>query len=324
MFLNKRMAPAELMHYQALEIRKKLNKDEQTKMFNLEKGFAGEKLYDKIFNEIGHENVYVLRDVYLKIGKVLTQYDSIIVTNNGVSVNEIKNLSGDYEYKGNKWYKNASHMENNPYVQLSRAESKLIKLSNDTPISFQVDGKVIFMNDDFRFSAEDKNIENQTIMINYLRNYFREYKAERLNENAKKIVLLIRDTVAKNSYFVEHANITKLKRGLYCGSCKQFDLAKGQFQFICNSCGSVESYETHIVRAISDHKYLFSNQPITKQSLLHLIDYQVHTTTVSKFLRKYCNQDNKGKASTHIFKFYDSVTALSEIRKRQRYKDKVH
>ena len=69
MFLNKRMAPAELMHYQALEIRKKLNKDEQNKMCNLEKGFAGEKLYDKIFNEIGHENVYVLRDVYLKIEK---------------------------------------------------------------------------------------------------------------------------------------------------------------------------------------------------------------------------------------------------------------
>lgn len=130
--------------------------------------------------------------------------------------------------------------------------------------------------------------------------------------------------MAKNSYFVEHADITKRKFGLYCGSCKQFDLAKGQFQFICNSCGSVESYETHIVRAISDHKYLFSNQPITKQSLLHLIDCQVHTTTVSKFLRKYCNQENKGKASTHMFKFYDSVTALSEIRKRQRYKDKVH
>lgn len=324
MFLNKRMAPAELMHYQALEIRKELDTEEQAKMFNLEKGFVGEKLYDKILSEIGHENTYVLRDVYLKIGKVLTQYDSIIVTNNGVSVNEIKNLSGDYKYSGNRWYKNGRHMENNPYIQLSRAESKLIKLSIDTSINFQVDGKVIFMNDDFRFSTEDENIENQTIMINYLRNYFREYKAERLNENAKKIALLIRNTVAENSYFLEHADITKLKRGLYCGSCKQFDLTKGKFQFICNSCNAVESYETHIVRAISDYKYLFSNQPMTKQSLLHLIDYQVHTTTVSKFLRKYCNKYNKGKASIHIFRFSDSVTALSEIRQKQRYKDKIH
>lgn len=324
MFLNKRLAPAELMHYQALKIRKELSKEEKAKMFNLEKGFYGEKLYDKIFSEIGHENVYILRDVYLKIGKVLTQYDSIIVTTNGVSVNEIKNLSGDYEYKGNKWFKNDRHMESNPYIQLSRAESKLIKLSNESSMNFQVEGKVVFMNDDFRFSTEDKNIENQTIMLNYLRNYLREHKDEPLDENAKEIELLLRNAVADNSYFVEHADINKLKRGLYCGSCKQFDLTKGKFQFICNRCDSVESYETHIVRAISDHKYLFSNQPITKQSLLHLIDYQVHTTTVSKFLKKYCNKDNKGKASIHNFKFYDSVTALSEIRKRQRYKDKIY
>src|SRR5690625_4985648 len=99
MFLNKRKMSVELLHYEALSSRSVLSSKERYTMKRLKKGYEGECLYDQIFEEIGHDNIYIIRDVYLKIDKSDTQYDSIIITENRIVVNEIKNYTGDYRYE---------------------------------------------------------------------------------------------------------------------------------------------------------------------------------------------------------------------------------
>lgn len=323
MFLNYREKPFALFYYISISARRELTKNEKFQMDNLRKGFEGECLYDEIFNTIGHENLYVLRDLYLNINQSVTQYDSIIVMNNRVVVNEVKNLSGDYRYEDNSWYKNKKQMENDPFIQLSRAKSRLINLRQKNFLDFEVNGNIIFPNDDFRFVSDNENVQSQAVMRSEMKNYFRTFKQEETGNNAKKIVQLIKSTIVENNNLPELVDITQLKRGLYCRSCISYNLLKGKFQFKCSECGSIESYETHLLRAMFDYKYLFPNQCMTRQSLLHLINYQINKNTVFYALKKHCHIFKKGNNTSYTLKYNDLDKKLMKIKTFQRYKDKI-
>ena len=323
MFLNKRLMSPEFLYYKALEKRTELYFEEKRNLYNIEKGFDGECLYDKIFDEVGHENVYILRDLHLKAGKSITQFDSIVISIDRVVVNEIKNYSGDYIYENNVWYRNGKQLKDNAHIQLSRAKGKIIQLRDEAGLHFNVEGAVIFTGDDFRLTTESDYIWSETVVRNQLRNYFRQFKDDRIGGKAKSIVRHIKNAIAENPYFEEEADISRLQRGLYCGECGSFELIKGRFQYTCASCGSIESNETHLLRAMSDHKFLFYNQPITKQSMLHLIDYQISEDGVYRFLKKHCHINLMGKKTTYTFKYYHWEEMIAEIKHNQRYKDKI-
>lgn len=323
MFLNKRLMSPEFLYYKALEKRTELDFEERRHLYNIQKGFDGECLYDKILDEIGHESVYILRNLYLKAGKSITQFDSIVISMDRVAVNEIKNYSGDYHYENNTWYRNGKQLKDNAHIQLSRAKGKIIQLRDEAGLHFNVEGAVIFTGDDFRLTTESDYIWSETVIRNQLRNYFRQFKDDRISDKAKSIVRHIKNAIAENPYFEEKADLSRLQRGLYCGKCESFDLRKGRFQFACASCGAIESNETHLLRAMSDHKFLFYNQPITKQSILHLIDNQISEDVVYRFLKKYCHTNLMGKKTTYTFKYYDWEEPIAEIKQNQRYKDKI-
>ncbi|MBF0754614.1 NERD domain-containing protein [Jeotgalicoccus nanhaiensis] len=323
MFLNKRLMSPEFLYYKALEKRTELDFEERRNLYNIQKGFDGECLYDKILDEIGHESVYILRNLYLKAGKSITQFDSIVISMDRVAVNEIKNYSGDYHYENNTWYRNGKQLKDNAHIQLSRAKGKIIQLRDEAGLHFNVEGAVIFTGDDFRLTTESDYIWSETVIRNQLRNYFRQFKDDRISDKAKSIVRHIKNAIAENPYFEEKADLSRLQRGLYCGKCESFDLRKGRFQFACASCGAIESNETHLLRAMSDHKFLFYNQPITKQSILHLIDNQISEDVVYRFLKKYCHTNLMGKKTTYTFKYYDWEEPIAEIKQNQRYKDKI-
>lgn len=323
MFLNYREKPFALFYYVAISARRELTKNEKFQMDNLIKGFEGECLYDEIFNTVGHENLYVLRDLYLNINNSVTQYDSIIVTNNRVVVNEIKNLSGDYRYEDNGWYKNNRQMENDPFIQLSKGRSRLISLSQKSPLDFQVDGNIIFTNDDFSFISDNEGLQSQAVLRSQLKKYFRSFKQEAVGNNAKELVQLIKSTIVENPKLPEPVDITQLKRGLYCRDCISYNLLKGKFQFKCSECGSIESYETHLLRAMFDHKYLFPNQRMTRQSLLHLINYEINKNTVFYALKKHCHILKQGNNTSYTLKYSNLDKQLVKIRNIQRYKDKI-
>ncbi|MEK4554931.1 nuclease-related domain-containing protein [Jeotgalicoccus sp. FSL K6-3177] len=93
MFLNPRLKSHDLLFYDALEKRTELTKHENRRHAAALKGFEGECLYDEIFNDVGHDDVLVYRDLYLKIGESVTQYDALVIDDEGIVVNEIKNYT---------------------------------------------------------------------------------------------------------------------------------------------------------------------------------------------------------------------------------------
>lgn len=323
MFLNSREKPIELLYYIALSKRKELTNNEKYQLSNLEKGFEGESLYDEIFDFIGHDNLYIIRDLYLHINNSVTQYDSIIVMDNRIVVNEVKNLTGDYRYDNNSWYKNNRQMESDPFIQLNRAKNKIVSLGNKSSLDFYTDSKVIFPNDDFNFTSDNEKMHNQAVMRTQLKNYFRSFRNETIGDNAKNIVQLIKNSITSKPDTADFINISELKHGLYCGHGSSFNLLKGKFQFKCSDCGSIESYETHLVRAMFDYKYLFPSHPMTRLSLLQLIDYKINKNTVFCALKKHCCSVKKGNSTYYTLKYSNFNQQLSVIRSTQRYKDKI-
>lgn len=323
MFLNYREKPFALFYYVAISVRRELTRNEKFQMENLIKGFEGECLYDEILNTVGHENLYVLRDLYLNINNSVIQYDSIIVMNNRIVVNEVKNLNGDYRYENNGWYKNNKQMESDPFIQLSRGKSRLINLRQKSSWDFEVDGNIIFTNDDFSFVSDNEGMQSQAVMRSRLKKYFRSFKQEAVGNNAKEVVQLIKSAIVDNPKLPEPVDITQLKRGLYCGNCISYNLFKGQFQFVCEDCGSIESYETHLLRAMFDYKYLFPNQLMTRHSLLHLLNYEINKNTVFYALKKHCHILKNGNQTSYTLKYSNFDKELVKIRNTQRYKDKI-
>lgn len=102
MLISQRKISKELAYYRALGWRSRLSAEEAKKLSALERGYNGECIYDAVFDEIGHGSVFVFRDIYLGLEDSVAQYDALIVSDAGITVNEIKNYSGFYRVEKDK------------------------------------------------------------------------------------------------------------------------------------------------------------------------------------------------------------------------------
>lgn len=321
MFINERKKSHELIFYDALNARTELSEAERIKFNAVRRGYEGESLYDIILDEVRHSESYVYRDVYLKIDNSITQYDTLLINDDGIVVNEIKNFKGQCRIENEQWYNGNFLIPDDPFIQLNRAIGKLRRISNSSRGGFNISGKLIFPNEYFTLNIDNEDAWDKVVLRSGLRNYFHSFKNGSAGRRADYIMKLLSNLVVENPYFKADVDFNRLKLGLYCGKCNSFDLSKDRFHLMCNRCSSTESNETHLLRALSDYKFLFYNQPMTRNSFLKFIDYKIHFKAVSRFLLKYCHRVNKGTKTTYSFKYYDFDEALSKANVHIRYKD---
>ena len=321
MFLNPRLKSHDLLFYDALEKRTELTKHENRRHAATLKGFEGECLYDEIFNDVGHGDVLVYRDLYLKIGESVTQYDALVIDDEGIAVNEIKNYTGDYKVEGGDWYRAGRRISEDPVAQLNRAVGKLIGLRNAANSSFRVSGKLIFPSDDFYLHTDDNSLWSKIVVRSDLRRYFRQFRGGKIGNKSQFIVRLLSEHIAENPYFKSDVDETRLRKGVYCGNCRSFNLEKSRYHLICKHCGSKESNETHLLRAMSDYKILYYGKAMTRNSLLEFIDGKIHWKAVSRALLKHCFINKNGVSTTYHFKYKNFEDALSKADCHIKYKD---
>lgn len=321
MFLNDRKKSAELLYYEALNARSVLSNDERKKYDYLKKGYVGECEYDQILDNVGHENLFVYRDIYLKINDVITQYDTLLINDDGVVVNEVKNYSGDYLYKTGNWYKSNYQLSEDPIIQVKRAANKIIKISKPNTQSINVNNKVVFVNDDFFLESDDDRIWNQICVRSNLRRYLRSMKRGQLGKKSSFHVENINNYIVEEPYFKSEINFERLKLGLYCSQCGSFNLDKKRFHFKCNKCGYLESSENYLLRTMSEFKFLFYKQPMTKSALMKLVDNQISSSVMEKGLKKFCAIKGMSVKSNYTFKFYSFEEANQYYYDKLRYKN---
>ena len=325
MFLTARKLPEELLHYYALKHRSVLASKQFDKLHRLERGVEGERVYDLILDEAGHGNLYIFRDLYLLIEGSVTQYDTLIVSESGIIVNEIKNFTGDYQVKGSIWTRNrGTPLSDDPSSQLRRGVGKLMKLRSDVRFNFKVDGKLIFPNESFRLFTSDDQVWNQTVLRADFRRYFTGFYNEYSGEGASSIADIIERHIVPNPYFKKRVEFDSVRHGLYCGGCGSFKLEKQHFHLLCMACGSRESNETHLLRSMSDFKFLFGNLEMTSTRLMEFTGGMVNYRTVYDTLKNHCCIDKKGNHTVYRFKYYDFNEAMIKTADKKRYKDHIN
>ena len=323
MFINERTKPHDLLLYEALSARTALTKEEFRKFKTYKNGYEGELMYDELFDSIGHNNVLIYRDVFLKIDNSVTQYDSLIISDKGIISNEIKNFTGNCTVRNGNWFRGDYPVPSNAFSQLNRALGKLMELRNSAKADFNISGKLVFPNDTFTFHSDDQSNWDKMILRSGIRDYFHQFNQAGITtgNKAQYISRLISERIVDNTYFNPQTDKTRLKFGLYCGNCGSFNLNKKRFHLTCNKCGSTECNETHLLRAMSDYKFLFYNQSMTRNNLLEFIDNDIPVHTISRFLSKHCFQHKNGNISNYTFKYFDFDDATQKADAYIRYKD---
>lgn len=322
MLITKRKVSRELLYYRALSFRSRLNAEESKKLSVLERGYAGECIYDEVFEDVGHGTVFVFRDIYLGIEDSVAQYDSLIVSDAGVTVNEIKNYSGFYRVENGKWFAGSFEVPDDPAVQLKRAMNKLLRLKYIHSLNFGIEGRVVFPHIDFRLNYDDPGMRAKLVMRAELRDYLKQFKNEYAGSYAERIADAVSAHIIDNPYFDKSADFDLVRKGLYCGNCGSFEVTDNHFYMRCGGCESLEKKETHLLRAISDFSTLFSNERMTKKRMMEFINYKISSRTALRMLEKYCVRIKNGPRTYYKFKYHDFNEAYYKNEELYRYKDK--
>ncbi|CDZ99527.1 Nuclease-related domain protein [Jeotgalicoccus saudimassiliensis] len=324
MFITIRKKPEELLFLNALGRRTALSVYDADKLNRLEIGMTGEREYDRIFGDAGHNGLYIYRDIYLKIENSVTQYDTLIISESGIVVNEIKNFTGDYRVAGSMWTREGSGpVPDDALSQLRRAVGKLMRLGTAHGMNFDVSGKLVFPNESFRLFSNEENVWKQVVLRVDLRQYFGGFRNEYSGTYASQVADIIERHIVPNPYFKQRVEFDSVRHGLYCGGCGSFKLEKHQFHLRCQTCGSRESNETHLVRAMSDFKYLFGPLEMTSRRMTEFTGGMVNYRTVLRALAKYCYSHGQKKSTSYEFKYYDFEEAMIKERSNRKYKDYI-
>src|SRR5690625_2174379 len=131
MYVTERRQSENLVYLEMLAKRAELDGKEKRALERYRSGFEGEREYDAVLDAVGHGSLYVFRDIWLGIGDGKVQLDALIVADNMLIVNEVKNYSGNYSYEEGVWRVRGRQISEDPVSQVSTAANKLLRLRYD-------------------------------------------------------------------------------------------------------------------------------------------------------------------------------------------------
>lgn len=299
-FLTERSKSNELKYLEALSIRAQLTETESKTLNRLQKGFEGEKRYDKIFDEAGHDKISIFRDIWIKADKSLTQIDSLIVSDDVVVINEIKNYSGQYTYENNVWHVGNIQISDDPIIQSKRASSKLIKIFRENHTNVTVDSNVIFPNPYFILTTNDEFCNASVIKRDRLKIYMRSLNRLSSGRDSHEVVQLIESYSVPEPLHRTDTEFSRLKTGRYCVHCNAYELDSYRGFTICRNCHGRMSNKLHVLTAVRDFQLLFHNGQITTAVIQKILNGEISYSTIQRNLRTYCTPVDHGRSRTYV------------------------
>ena len=302
MFLTERYKSNEHIYLETLSKRAILTKEEEKKLSWLKRGFEGEQLYDRIFDEVGHGNLNIFRDIWIQADKSLTQIDALIITDETVFINEIKNYSGNYKYENNTWQIGNIQISDDPIIQAKRASSKLIKKFLQNKISVNIDFNIIFPNPYFILSTEDSYCRSKTIKRELMKQYFRNINQLSSWNNTNHLIQIIKDHIVPEPKYILETDPSRLTFGRQCLKCASFDFTSNRYSTTCNICNHKSANKDHVLSAIRDYNILFSSENIKSRDIRMFIDNEVSRSTIKRHIKEICLLNNRGRHAAYTIK----------------------
>ena len=296
MFITERNRSKQHAYFETLSGRADLDRKEAADLGRYRSGYSGECEYDSVLDAVGHDNLFVFRDIWLRVGGAEVQFDALIVADNVLIANEIKNYSGNYSYENGVWRVRGQQISEDPVSQLSRAAGKLVKLRNESGFQFDIEKEIIFINPYFIFGGDAGDGgaggsggggARQFIMRNRLKQYFRSLGNHTSGRSAKILSEEIAGRIVADPYPVPETDCGRLRLGANCFKCGSFDVEMKRFVSVCRGCGYAETVERLVVRTVVDFAVLFPGEEVTKKKISDFLDGSVDLQRVQRLMKKY-------------------------------------
>jgi hypothetical protein len=134
-----------------------LSTKEKQYYINLEKGYEGEKKFEKLLeNQL--RDFLILSDLLLEKNNTVFQIDSTLIFQKKIHLFEVKNYEGDFYIEKDIWYSRSGTEINNPLEQLKRSESLFRRLLQDLRLTLPVEAHLIFINPEFTLYQAPMNL----------------------------------------------------------------------------------------------------------------------------------------------------------------------
>lgn len=302
MLLKSRSESDELMAMRYLSTRLDLPEKEKFHYSILEKGYEGEVKFDQLTETLSEER-FIINDLLFEVNNSHFQIDSLIISQEGIHLLDIKNFEGDYYLESDKFFSRATDREyKNPIIQLKRSETLFRQLLQNLKFNYVVEPFVIFINPEFTLyrAPMDQPIILPTQVNRFLRDLNKTPST--LSDGHRRLAqTLISLHQTKNPFAkLPRFDYDELHKGMYCKACGSFLLYKKNNGFVCGRCGVSESLEAAILRSVREFKLLFPERKITTQSIYEWCKTDLSMRTFIRILKK--NYTTVGKSKNTYYK----------------------
>lgn len=267
MLLKSRKESENLLLYRSLFLRASLCEKDVSHYHHLEKGYAGELLFDQYVSTLTNEFL-LLNDVLLDFGNNLFQMDSLAIFQESVLLFEIKNFEGDFFVRGDRWYTLSDKEIKNPLEQLQRSESLLRRFLQEHGCMLPIEPFLVFVNPEFTlYQAPMKTpIIHPTQIQRLLRTLANKpTKTTYLHEKIANKLLTHHLTTSPIKRKPEYS-YEMLQKGMYCSHCYTFFKEATETRLVC-ACGTIESIDDAIIRSVHEFMLLFPDRLVTTNAV---------------------------------------------------------
>lgn len=302
MLLKERTESDELLAMRYLNTRMELTEKERFHYLNLEKGYEGEIKFDLLTESLLEER-YIIHDLLLEVNHSYFQIDTLIISQGVIHLLDIKNYQGDCYLESDKLHSVITGREyKNPIGQLKRSSTLFRQLLQNLKQNYLVEAYVIFINPEF--SLYQAPMDLPIILPTQVNRLLSELNntPSKLNDGQKKLaqsLLSLHQT--KNPFTVlPKYHYDQLQKGIYCKTCKSFQVSLVNNHFVCGKCGGIEKIQDTILRNIKEFVLLFPEQKITTQRIYEWCKTDLNQKTIRRILKK--NYTSLGSTSNTYYK----------------------
>ncbi len=267
-------------------------------LYRLEMGHLGEEKLVECLRTFGKDHWVILRNTWLKDGRSF-ECDIILITSACVYIFEVKNFRGLFHYQHASSSLNGVKLDYDYIQQARKSFLKLKKILKKQASSFPIKGALVFIgeNNQVRIESPVEDIEILTVTDLYL--YIQaiileEKKPASARIDAAQIIDHLEHYEIASPFLpapLSAADILKLKTGIYCAACGNFDLAFNRSYTLCPGCLQ-EPRRKSVVRMALEYGALTYNRNFTTVAIEQFIQKQASRVYIKETLVQHLDYES--------------------------------
>ncbi|MHA7135951.1 nuclease-related domain-containing protein [Rossellomorea arthrocnemi] len=252
MILKERNIPVNIPYHKALQHRslpEDINRKKiEEQLLKMWAGYHGECKLDRQISTIDNDDLIILNDLCIPIGKTFFQIDSLILSRYLALILEVKHIAGPLDLGGE--FDQMSRTINgevvgfsNPFAQAKRYKIHLFQWMkiNKLPL-LPIDFLVVFTNTSSVLSSMN-NSSDYTAKIIKVDSFVSEFLSIQQNysiphQTAKELTNTSHLLIKHHTQYIPPPIEKEIISGVQCTLCMSFSMIRHRFSWLCPACGN--------------------------------------------------------------------------------------